>query len=76
MLRGAKGLSAEHVYILRVCKDALSGERRDEYPGHACQALLPSFLGHGPYLSYDGGLALVMARQIPSRRSVTRHGVG
>ena len=60
MLRGAKGLSVEHVYILGVCKDALSGERRDEYPGHASQALLPSFL--------------VMALPTLRRRSRACHG--
>jgi superfamily I DNA/RNA helicase len=32
-LWGAKGVTAEHVYILGVCKEALPGERRDEYPG-------------------------------------------
>src|SRR5262249_680980 len=30
---GAKGVTAEHVYILGVCKEALPGQRRDEYPG-------------------------------------------
>jgi superfamily I DNA/RNA helicase len=32
-LWGAKGVTAEHVYILGVCKEALPGARRDEYPG-------------------------------------------
>lgn len=32
-LWGAKGVTAEHLYILGVCKEALPGERRDEYPG-------------------------------------------
>jgi len=32
-LWGAKGVTAEHVYILGVCEEALPGERRDEYPG-------------------------------------------
>jgi superfamily I DNA/RNA helicase len=32
-LWGAKGVTAEHVYLLGVCKEALPGERRDEYPG-------------------------------------------
>ena len=32
-LWGAKGATAEHVYILGVCQEALPGERRDEYPG-------------------------------------------
>ncbi len=32
-LWGAKGVTAEHVYILGVCKEALPGKRRDEYPG-------------------------------------------
>ena len=32
-LWGAKGVTAEHVYILGVCQEALPGERRKEYPG-------------------------------------------
>lgn len=32
-LWGAKGVTAEHVCIVGVCKEALPGERRDEYPG-------------------------------------------
>ena len=32
-LWGAKGVTAEHVYILGACREALPGERRDEYPG-------------------------------------------
>jgi hypothetical protein len=32
-LWGAKGVTAEHVYILGVCNEALPGERREEYPG-------------------------------------------
>jgi superfamily I DNA/RNA helicase len=32
-LWGAKGVTAEHVYILGVCREALPGQRRDEYPG-------------------------------------------
>jgi DNA helicase-2/ATP-dependent DNA helicase PcrA len=32
-LWGAKGVTAEHVYILGVCQEALPGQRRDEYPG-------------------------------------------
>jgi len=32
-LWGAKGVTAEHVYILGVFKEALPGQRRDEYPG-------------------------------------------
>jgi superfamily I DNA/RNA helicase len=32
-LWGAKGSTAEHVYILGACKEALPGERRPEYPG-------------------------------------------
>lgn len=32
-LWGAKGVTAEHVYILGVCREALPGKRRDEYPG-------------------------------------------
>jgi len=32
-LWGAKGVTAEHVYILGVCHEALPGQRRDEYPG-------------------------------------------
>ncbi len=32
-LWGAKGVTAEHVYILGACKEALPGQRRDEYPG-------------------------------------------
>jgi DNA helicase II / ATP-dependent DNA helicase PcrA len=32
-LWGAKGMTAEHVYILGVCKEALPGQRRDNYPG-------------------------------------------
>jgi superfamily I DNA/RNA helicase len=29
----AKGVTAEHVYILGVCQQALPGQRRGEYPG-------------------------------------------
>lgn len=32
-LWGAKGVTADHVYMLGVCAEALPGERRDEYPG-------------------------------------------
>jgi DNA helicase-2/ATP-dependent DNA helicase PcrA len=32
-LWGAKGVTAEHVYLLGVCREALPGQRRDEYPG-------------------------------------------
>jgi hypothetical protein len=32
-LWGAKGVTAEHVYILGVCDEAIPGERREEYPG-------------------------------------------
>lgn len=32
-LWGAKGVTAEHVYILGVCQETLPGQRRDEYPG-------------------------------------------
>ena len=32
-LWGAKGITAEHVYILGACQEALPGQRRDEYPG-------------------------------------------
>jgi superfamily I DNA/RNA helicase len=33
ILWGAKGVTAEHVYILGACREALPGERRNEYPG-------------------------------------------
>jgi hypothetical protein len=32
-LWGAKGVTAEHVYLLGACREAIPGERRDEYPG-------------------------------------------
>ena len=32
-LWGAKGVTSDHVYILGLCKEALPGTRRDEYPG-------------------------------------------
>ena len=32
-LWGAKGVTAEHVYILGACKEALPGQRRGGYPG-------------------------------------------
>jgi DNA helicase II / ATP-dependent DNA helicase PcrA len=32
-LWGAKGVTAEHVYLLGVCREAIPGERRQEYPG-------------------------------------------
>lgn len=32
-LWGAKGVTAEHVYILGVCQEALPGKRRNHYPG-------------------------------------------
>ena len=75
MLRGAKGLSVEDVYILGVCKDAPQVSVGTNIPGmpvrRSCR-----HVWSWPHLPYDGGLALVMARQIPSRRSVTRHDVG
>ena len=32
-LWGAKGVTADHVYVLGLCEEALPGERRLEYPG-------------------------------------------
>jgi superfamily I DNA/RNA helicase len=32
-LWGAKGITADHVYLLGLCDEALPGERRSEYPG-------------------------------------------
>lgn len=32
-LWGGKGITAEHVYLLGVCAEAIPGERREEYPG-------------------------------------------
>lgn len=32
-LWGAKGVTAEHVYVLGLCDEAIPGTRRDEYPG-------------------------------------------
>jgi hypothetical protein len=32
-LWGAKGVTAEHVYVLGVCQEALPGQRRKHYPG-------------------------------------------
>jgi superfamily I DNA/RNA helicase len=32
-LWGAKGVTAEHVYLVGVCQEAIPGQRRDEYPG-------------------------------------------
>jgi superfamily I DNA/RNA helicase len=32
-LWGAKGITADHVFILGLCDEAIPGERRDEYPG-------------------------------------------
>jgi DNA helicase-2/ATP-dependent DNA helicase PcrA len=32
-LWGAKGITADHVYLLGLCDEALPGERREEYPG-------------------------------------------
>jgi DNA helicase-2/ATP-dependent DNA helicase PcrA len=32
-LWGAKGVTADHVYILGACKEALPGQKREEYPG-------------------------------------------
>ncbi len=32
-LWGAKGVTAEHVYLLGICGEAIPGERREEYPG-------------------------------------------
>lgn len=32
-LWGAKGMTAEHVYVIGLCNEALPGVRRDEYPG-------------------------------------------
>lgn len=32
-LWGAKGVTAEHVYVLGLCHEALPGTRRDDYPG-------------------------------------------
>lgn len=32
-LWGAKGVTAEHVYVIGLCKEAIPGIRREEYPG-------------------------------------------
>jgi superfamily I DNA/RNA helicase len=32
-LWGAKGITADHVYIIGLCKEAIPGTRREEYPG-------------------------------------------
>lgn len=32
-LWGAKGVTAEHVYVIGLCKEAIPGTRREEYPG-------------------------------------------
>lgn len=32
-LWGAKGVTADHVYVLGLCEEAMPGEKRDEYPG-------------------------------------------
>ena len=32
-LWGAKGVTADHVYMLGVCREAIPGTRREEYPG-------------------------------------------
>jgi superfamily I DNA/RNA helicase len=32
-LWGAKGVTADHVYILGLCQEAIPGRRREEYPG-------------------------------------------
>lgn len=32
-LWGAKGVTADHVYVIGACDEAIPGERRDEYPG-------------------------------------------
>lgn len=32
-LWGAKGITANHVYVIGLCNDALPGHRRDDYPG-------------------------------------------
>lgn len=32
-LWGAKGVTADHVYIIDLCKEAIPGNRREEYPG-------------------------------------------
>ena len=31
-LWGAKGVTADHVYVIGLCKEAIPGSRRDEYP--------------------------------------------
>jgi hypothetical protein len=32
-LWGAKGVTADHVYIIALCEEAIPGTRREEYPG-------------------------------------------
>jgi superfamily I DNA/RNA helicase len=32
-LWGAKGVTADHVYVIGLCKETIPGTRRDEYPG-------------------------------------------
>ena len=32
-LWGAKGITADHVYVIGLCKEAIPGTRREEYPG-------------------------------------------
>lgn len=33
-LWGAKGVSAEHVYVIGLCRECIPGTRREEYPGN------------------------------------------
>ena len=34
-LWGAKGITADHVYVIGLCDEAIPGEKREEYPGTA-----------------------------------------
>jgi superfamily I DNA/RNA helicase len=36
-LWGAKGVTADHVYVIGLCEEAIPGIRRDEYPGTELQ---------------------------------------
>jgi len=67
-LWGAKGVTADHVYILGVCGEAIPGRRREEYPGTDAD-----YLNEQKRLFYVSltrtkrTLVLSRARQVPRR---------
>ncbi len=80
-LWGAKGVTADHVYILGVCNEALPGQRREEYPGTDAEYVEEQKrLFYVSITRTKRTLVLSRARQMPGvdavKLSLARHGAG